>query len=162
MIHKEGLIPVPLFVKEHGLTRNNMYILHNNGCPFVVKDRKNVYVDTTKLYLRKEFRHKIWLAAHENYYELVEYFNSENEFAKWLAKYSSVPHGSWVDFLARRLFMLPSEEPLSYKVTQRLWFFFRATRMVLRYRDRREKKIYERLPNRDMYDDIYKERGCKR
>jgi len=162
MIHKEGLIPVPLFVKEHGLTRNNMYILHSQGCPFVVKDGKNVYVDTTKLYLRKEFRHKIWLKSHDNYYDMIEYFGSENKFAIWLAKYSDISKDSWVDFLSRRLFMLPTDEILSYKVPARLWFFFRATRMVLRYRDKRIERIYKRLPHRDMYDEIYKMRGCKR
>ena len=162
MIHKEGLVPVPEFCREHNLTRNNIYILHSEGCSFIVKDGPNLYVDTTALYLRKEFRHKIWLQAHDNYYDLMEYFKSENQMAIWLAKYSDINQDSWVDFLARYLFMIPTEGPLKYKVPDRLWFFFRATRMVLRYRDRRIERIYRRLPNRDMYDEIYKQRGCKR
>ena len=161
-IYNEGLIPVPTFAEIHNLSRNAIHVSHKNGCEFVVKRGKNAYVDTTKLYKRKEFRQKIWLAAHDNYYAMMEYFGSENKFALWLAKYSDVPHGSWVDFLTKYLFMLPSDAPFSYKVPNRMWFFFRATRMVLRYRDRREQRIYERLPNRDMYEEIYKERGCKR
>ena len=162
MIHKEGLVPVPEFAKEHGLSRNNLYILHSTGNQFLVKDGKQLYVDTTKLYLRKEFRHKVWLETHELYYIFLEAFGSEYKLAQWLSKYIGGSKDTWTNFMNQHLFCLPPDDALKYKVPKRMWKMYRALRAVLRLNGRRIESIYKRLPNRDLYEKICKERGCER
>ena len=158
-IHKEGLVPVPEFSKEHNVSTNNIYVLKKSGSPLIVKIGSNLYVDTDKLYLRKEFRHKIWLKSHEYYYDMMEYFKTETRFAKWIYKYyPDIPYKSWVEFLHFQLFVMPQESIFSVRVPTRMWVFFRLCRVVIRARDRREKRVYKRLPNRDSYEDIYKSR----
>lgn len=157
MITNKGYISTVQFCKEFNYHKNPIYVMLSKGHPLIHKKGKQVYVDVNGLMKRKEFRKKIWLEAHENFWEFVEYFGSENKLAVWLAKYSDYSVGSWVDFLARHLFMMAPDDLFGYKVPKRLWVFYRLTRLVLRYRDRRVKRIYKRLPNRDRYNELYKQ-----
>jgi len=156
MITNKGYIHVVDFCKEFNYPRNAIYIKFAEKHPLVHKNGNNIYVDYNGIIKRHEFRKKVWLQSHDAYFELMEHFGSENKFAIWLAKYSDFSKGSWVTFLAIDLFAEMNDDMFGYKIPKRLWFFWRATRIVLRYRNRRIKRIYKRLSNRDMYDEIYK------
>lgn len=159
---KEGYIDAPSFCEEHDYPQNAIYVKFAEKHPLIHKSSGRIYVDYNGIVKRHEFRKKVWLESHDAYWEFLEYFGSENKFATWLAKYSEFTRGSWVVFLATDLFAEANDDLFGYKVPKRLWFFWRATKMVLRYRDRRIKRIYDLHPALDMYDEIYKERGCKR
>ena len=159
---KEGYIYAPSFCNEFHYNRNAVYQMYAKKHPLIHKRGKQIYVDYNGLMKRKEFHKRIWLKAHDNYYDLMEHFKIETRLAKWLSQWSDFSQASWVDFLARHLFMLPTEDLFGYKVSARLWRFYRMSNRLLKSRDRREKFILKLHPNLDRYTEICKERGVCR
>ena len=159
---KEGYIDAPSFCDEFQYHRNAVYQMYAKKHPLIHKRGKQIYVDYNGLMKRKEFQKRIWLRAHDNYYDLMEHFKAENRLAKWLSQWSDVKQDSWVDFLARHLFMMPTEDLFGYRVSVRLWGFYRMTNRLLKSRDRRIKFIRRLHPDLDNYGEIYKQRGCSR
>lgn len=152
----------------HGVSVNHLYVLLNNNNQFVHKVGGKIYVDDKQLLRRRRFLKKIWLMCHEYYYSITEHQN-EYRLAKKLEEATGTKQQTWAVFMCTTLFSLSIVEDGSifkYKVPVNMWKFFRVTRFMIRKITRLENKradgIYKRLPNRDRYDEIYKERGCKR
>ena len=162
MITNKGYVSLDSFVDRYGVNKNHLFVLANTRNPMFKRVNGKWYIDEKALVKRKEFRKRLWLAAHEYYFDIAAYFGNDNRFAIFLAKFTPQKKEAWVDFLRNGLFALPNENIFSYKVKGRLWLFFNICRLIIRRRDRRIKAIYERLPNMDRYDEIYKERGCVR
>ena len=71
-----------------------------------LKDHHTTLVDYKFVERRVEFRRKMWLQAHEIYYELMDIFPSQTELARVLSKLDcghSNPD-SWNTFLSNNLF----------------------------------------------------------
>ena len=162
MITNKGYVSIDIFVDRYEVNKNHLFVLASTGNTMFKRVNGKWYIDEKSLVRRKEFRKRLWLAAHEYYFDIAAYFGNDSKFAKMLEKYTGKSKEGWIDFLRHGLFAIPNDDMFRYKVKNRLWVFFFITRAIIRIRDRRIKAIYERLPNRDRYDEIYIERGCVR
>lgn len=162
MVTSKGYVSLDSFVDRYGVNRNHLYVLSHDWHPMFHRVNGKLYIDERALEIRKRFRQRLWLAAHEYYFDIAEYFGNDNKFAIFLAKFTPQKKEAWVDFLRNGLFALPNENIFSYKVKGRLWVFFNICRVIIRRRNRRIRAIYKRHPNLDRYDEIYEERGCAR
>jgi hypothetical protein len=152
-------------VYEYGNAQ--IYVELANGHQFVHRTDDGIFVDDKALIRRREFHKRVWLEAHDNYYKITEYIN-ENRLGKLLRRHLGGCKSSWGVFMNMPLFSPAFQDTglLSYKVPEKLWSFWRFTTVLIRALERkelqREQAIYARLPNRDRYEEICKERGCTR
>ncbi len=162
MITNSGYISFDGFVEKYDVNKNHLFVLASTGNSMFHRVNNKWYIDEKALIKRKEFVRRVWLTAHEYYFDIAEYFVSDNRFAIFLSRFTPQSKEAWVDFLRNGLFALPNDDVFGYKVKGKLWVFFNICRVVVRRRDRRIRSICKRLPNRDRYDEIYRERGCAR
>lgn len=120
-------------------------------------------IHETPIKRRLNFAKKVWLESHENYYKLTEE-TSDYELSKIISKFANGSHASWNMFLSNQLWALKAGHPsVTNPITPKmLWVFWRYSTFLVRRLERlqtqKEDKIYERLPNRDEFEDVYKNR----
>ena len=129
----------------------------------IVSDRGIRYIDESVIERRLNFVKIVWNRSHEYYYMLSEYV-TDYKLSKVLQAEYGGSRASWNMFLRQDLFSLSAGNKSATNpiVNKKLWKFFRFARRVIREIDRlfdkRIAEIYARLPNRDKYEEIYKER----
>ena len=94
------------------------------------------YINLKPLIRRQEFRKRIWLTNHDNYFILTENMR-DYDLALILARYTGKTRANWAQFLSYRLFSLAFIEKsiLDYKVPDNMWEFYRATTLIIRRKD---------------------------
>jgi len=147
------------FCELFNISKQQIDVTKHNGCKFITTINHKTFVDEKALIRRKEFKKKIWLQNHENFYELIENGITENKLSEILAKFSPNAYLTWTTFFSSRglLFSLSGMDSsvLSNKISSMHWNFFRLSTFIIRRLKRletnRQQKIYARLPNRDRY-----------
>lgn len=124
--------------------------------------RDERYINETYLLRRYEFRRKIWLESHELYYVFMEH-TKESKLSTMLAKVYGNKQQDWLQFFQYRLFSLARiDSVLNPTINDFLWKFYRFAKHFIAKADRRYDAkafiVYNRLPNRDNYSKIYKQR----
>ena len=122
-------------------------------------------IDEEPIRRRLDFVKKVWLESHDNYYEIAEHI-SDYVFSKLLCRFLGGSVDIWRTFLQSGLFSIRSGNPfvVSPTVNNKLWKFWRFSTFLIkklnRMQTQKEEAIYKRLPSRDNFPKIYKERGC--
>ena len=124
------------FCIRYGMTEDALYMRVRNGEKLLFKIDGVWYADDKAMERRLRFKKKIWLKSHDYYYDLITYFKNDNRYAAYLAEKTGYATGSWGDFIRSVLFCVQSDSVLSYKITDRLWLFYRLSRELVRKRNR--------------------------
>ena len=150
-----------------GISVNNIYQQNSKNHKYIkrvenILGKENVVVNLDRLRYYRKFHRKIWLASHENYYEITSYI-SEYKLAHLLERYVGGKHESWATYMALGLFSMAwaDRSLLHYKIPKLLYKFYRFTTLLIRRIKRREAEREQRIlantPNRDKYMQLYTE-----
>jgi len=130
----------------------------------IVRGAKGIrYIEEDNIRRRLEFVKRVWNESHELYYLIAEHITDHN-FYILLSKCLGGSRASWNMFLRQDLWALSAGNKSATNpiVNKKIWKFYRFSRRLIRELDRRYDKrvadIYKRLPNRDKYEEIYKQR----
>ncbi len=124
------------------------------------KEKGVRYIHETPIKRRLNFVKKVWLESHENYYKLTEE-TSDYKLSKIISRFTDGSHLSWNMFLKEQLWALKAGHPsvVNPIVQNMLWTFWRYSTFLIRRLERlqteKENSVYDRLPHRDEFEDIY-------
>lgn len=124
--------------------------------------RDEKHIDEEYLLKRYKLRRRIWLESHELYYLFMEH-TTESNLANILARVYGNKQQDWLQFFQYRLFSLAGvDRVINPTINEFLWNFYRFSKHFIAKADRRYDskaiRIYKRLPHRDRYSEIYKQR----
>jgi hypothetical protein len=149
-------------VNKYEITRDAVYVNHHNGHKYIKKINGTLVVDDEALQRRRAFHWKIWNIACDNYYEISEYM-PPYRLARLMAKFLWAKPDTWSVYLSTSMFRIDWQDKsvMHYKIPMTLWSVWRFTTFLLRRIKRHNSKIYNRLPNRDNYNNYYTEEQRK-
>ena len=106
---------------------------HSHGMVGMQKIGNTLYVDEKYFIRREEFRKKVWLQCHENYYAITEHIKDAN-LAYILARYTGRSQDTWHTYMNQGLFSLAGFDGtiFHYKVPYKQWEFWRITTFLIR------------------------------
>ena len=121
------------FVKTYGCAYDTVYVHKNNNHPHIYTDGKTINVDVKALIRRREFSDRVHKEAQDFYFEITDMIK-ETQYSKILAEEFGGTYNTWINFMRMTLFSTSYQEKtlLSYKVTGKLWKFWRFSKIYLR------------------------------
>jgi len=142
---QQGWVKAKDFVDMYGLSKDTVYACSNiTKTKHIKKFGNTVYVNHKALKSRREFHHRVWLEATDNYYLLID-GTSQFKLARVLSKYLGGSAQSWTVWIDTVLFSTAYMDRtlLQYKITKKLWEFWRFTRWLIRIIKR--KNLYRKI-----------------
>lgn len=138
MTHRQlvqrGWITAKDFTEMYSLSKDVVYINKRvTDTEHIKKFNNSVYVNHKALLKRREFYHRVWLEATDNYYLLTD-GGSQFKLAKVLSKYLGGTQQNWTVWMDTTLFSTAfmDRSLLEYKVLEKLWNFWRFTKWMIR------------------------------
>jgi len=127
-----------LYDKE---SKNAIYVQSTHKHKYLYRIDGSLYVNERALLNRRAFYAKIWNLSHTNYYRFILEGIKESKVAELLAKYTEYSKNSWIMFMQSDLFSMAFRDKslLSYKITTKLWIFYRITTLFIRVTERKLK-----------------------
>jgi len=120
------------FSELYGVNINTIHQQSSTNHPLIYRVGYSIRVKVDKLKARHNFRRKVWLKNHDNYYAITEYI-SENKLAGLLARYTDISQQAWVTYMNQKLFrLLPETLSFRYKLSPKDWLFFRYTTFMIK------------------------------
>ena len=124
------------FAEKHGFSVAIIYTDKHNGkipeSAFSINNDGHYLIDENFFIRRLDFRRRLWLESHDNFYFLTKYI-SPWELAKILNRVDpSYSVDSWNVFMASRLFATLPTSVTIFKTPTSLYNFYRYTRWIIR------------------------------
>jgi len=131
---QQGWVKAKDFVEMYNLSNDAVYACSNTTkTEHIKKFSGTVYVNHSALKRRREFHHRVWLEATDNYYLLID-GASQFKLARVLSKYLGGTPSSWTVWIDAVLFSTAYMDRtlLQYKIPEKLWEFWRFTRWIIK------------------------------
>ena len=126
------MITIESFSKQYNVPVTSIYEAKSrSSIPQYMfkKDIKKVYIDEKKIEKRHEFRSKVVNFCHDMYFLLSDKFTNA-EIGRAVNKYTKGEDRSWNVFFCSNLFSQNDNGYLAYKITDKIWLFFKFCRSV--------------------------------
>jgi len=191
MAKKRNFLKISDFCEKWEVTENTVFVMksHNDIDTNVIREiDKYLRIDENHYIKRLEFRKKIDNIAHDYYYFLRKVFCDSEISELMMIENPDTKITQWNTFFNSALFAQRNDTIFNNTIGSKKWQFYRTAKRIIQrlfnligitmsgkdllkiydvdvsmpYSKKREMKIMQRLPNRDRYEQIYKERGCTR
>ena len=142
MARIKNWVKIDYFAEEYNITQATIYTFKkkieragvNTDDVFTYGAKGELFINMNFIMRRANFKLYIWNRNHELYYDFIEHFKSQFEFAELLEKYLGGTASSWNNFLTYGMWstFFSHNSILDYKVPDMHWKFFRFCRAVKR------------------------------
>lgn len=124
------------FAEKHGFSVAIIYTDKHNGkipeSAFSLNNDGHYLIDESFFSRRLDFRKRVWLEAHDNYYFLTKH-STLTDIAKILNRIDpSQSVNCWVAYMSSALFASLPTSITVFKTTELLYKFYRYTRWIIR------------------------------
>ena len=188
---KKNFLKISDFCEKWEVTENTIFVIRSQRLVNmdVFREIDNyIRIDENHFIRRLEFRKKLDNIMHDYYYFFKKHLTDSDIAELMVMGNPNTSITGWNTFLNQSLFSQRNDSILNNLIGVKKWQFFRTARKIIKmmfnkigttmsgkdllkiydvedsfpYSKKREMKIMQRLPNRDRYEQIYKERGCTR
>ena len=131
---QQGWIKAKDFTNMYNLSESIVCVCSSTTKTKHIKKVGNIlYINHSVLKMRREFHHRVWLEATDNYYLLID-GASQFKLARVLSKYLGGTSASWTVWMDNVLFSTAymDRSLLHYKIPEKLWEFWRFTRWMIK------------------------------
>ena len=130
------LISLPDFAEKYNVGIGIVYTdRHKGKLPesiFYKSSNRKHFIDESFFIRRLDFRKRLWLEAHDNFYFLTKH-SSLTDIAKILNRIdSSQSVNCWITYMSSALFASLPTSITVFKTTELLYKFYRYTRWIIR------------------------------
>lgn len=121
------------FADTYGVSYNAVYVHKNSKNPYVYSEGKVCMVNVDALTRRRDFFDRVYMESQNFYFDFTDKM-TETALSKMLSNEFGGTYNTWIMFLRKTLFSSAYQDKslLAYKVTGKLWKFWRFSKTYMR------------------------------